>query len=577
MDTLLLVVLLLLGYVAAYHTYGKYVARRIFRLDPAAPVPSHAQRDDVDYVPTNRFVLFGHHFTTIAGTGPIVGPAIAIIWGWVPAVLWVFFGSIFMGAIHDFGALVVSLRHKGRSIGDIAGDLVGPRVRLLFLLIIFFVLVIVIAIFALVIAGLFRAFPVTVIPVWSQLPLAVILGYLVYRRNLDHRLLGLIATALLYAIIVAGAQIPAAWIAALKDIPLVVWMLILFLYVYLASTLPVQTLLQPRDYINAYQLFLAMGLLFLGLLVARPELVAPAVHWTPEAAPPLWPFLFVTIACGAISGFHSLASSGTTSKQCANESESLLIGYGGMLTEGALAVLVIAAVAGGLGLGLPVQTEGGSPQLLTGAAAFRHHYASWNAAEGLPAMLGAFITGGVNMIASLGIDAGIIRTLLGVFIVSFAATTLDSATRIQRYVIAELADSFRVPVFGRRHPATFLAVLTAFGLAFHRGFDPAKVQQATLVLWPLFGTANQLLGGLALLVLTVYLARRRADWLVTAVPMALMIVMTGWALVLKLGDFRHQENWFLLAVGAVILLLEFWMIVECGLALRPRRLVTGDQ
>ena len=279
MNSLLLAIIMLGGYLVAYHTYGKFLGKKIFRLAADNVCPSHELRDDIDFVPTNKHVLFGHHFTSIAGLGPIVGPAIAIIWGWVPAVLWVFLGSIFFGAVHDFGALIVSLRNNGRSIGDLSAGLVNNRVRTLFLLIIFFLLWTTIAIFALIIAILFNMYPQAVLPVWIEVPIAVWLGYMVYKRGANHTILSIAAVILMYVFVVIGAYVPLD----LKDIglsengALITWMIILFIYSYIASSLPVQTLLQPRDYINSHQLFIAFALLILGVFVARPEIVAPAL------------------------------------------------------------------------------------------------------------------------------------------------------------------------------------------------------------------------------------------------------------------------------------------------------------
>ncbi len=553
MNTLLLAVLVGIAYLVAYYTYGRFVARKIFKLDPDADVPSRTMEDGVDYVPTQKRVLFGHHYTSIAGLGPIVGPAVGIIWGWVPAVIWVVFGSIFMGAVHDFGALVVSMRNKGRSIGDLAGAVINRRVRTLFLLIIFFALWIIVAIFAMIIALLFNNHETAVLPVWSQIPIAVVLGYGVYKRGLNPLAGGLVAVALMYLTVVAGASLPLSLNSLLGEHALAGWIVILLVYVFVASTLPVQVLLQPRDYINSFQLIIAMALLAAGTAAARPDIVAPALDASPAGAPPIWPFIFVVIACGAISGFHSLVASGTSPKQCASEKDAQFIGYGSMLLEGALAILVIIAVAGGLGMGL--ETDGG---LLTGTDAFAHHYRSWAAAKGLTAKLGAFIAGGTNMIAALGIPAEIIATLLAVFLVSFAATTLDSATRVQRYVIAELGAGFGLGWLKNKYAATSVAVVFAFVLAFSEGSG-----KGALTLWPLFGTVNQLLAALTLLVLTIYLAKRGSPIIFTLLPMVFMGVMTGWAMVLKIRDFMERSDYLLLVIGGAVFALEIWMIAEC--------------
>lgn len=559
MNSLFICAVVSVGYIIAYHVYGKYLAKKIFRLNPAAICPSEELCDNVDFIPTKKRVLFGHHFASIAGIGPIVGPAIAVIWGWVPAVLWVFFGSILMGAVHDLGALVVSMRKKGRSIGDVAKDIVGSRVRTLFLLIIFFELWIVIAVFALVIAILFDMYPQSVFPVWFQIPIALYTGYLIYKKGKNPTLAGIAAVVVMYITIILGTLFPFKMPALLGISPLAIWIVLLLIYVYIASTLPVQVLLQPRDYINAHQLLVAMMLLGLGVLISRPQIVAPAFVMSPKGAPPIWPFIFIVIACGAISGFHCLVSSGTSSKQCDKEDSCLFIGYGGMLTEGVLATLVIIAVTAGLGMGLSIQNG----QVLKGVEAFNHHYSSWAAASGLPAKLKSFVTGSANIIESIGVPAKITVGIMGVFIVSFAATSLDSATRIQRYVVTELANAWNIKPLKNKHGATLVAVFTAFVLAFYNGSG-----EGALALWPLFGTVNQLLAGLALLVITIYLARRNTNTLYTALPMAFMIFITGWAMIINLKDFYAANNWLLFSIGVAVFALEIWMVAESILVLK---------
>jgi len=559
MNSLLVVALVFIGFFIAYHTYGRFLTKKIFAINPNMICPSEKLRDDEDYVPTNKFVLFGHHFASIAGLGPIVGPAIAIIWGWVPAVLWIFFGTIFIGAVHDLGSLIVSIRGNGRSIGDLAATIINPRVRTLFLLIIFFELWIVMAVFALIIAILFTMYPEAVLPTWLAIPIAVFLGHLIYKKKKDPALSGIIAALVLYATIILGAFVPFKMPALFGLNPLTIWIILLLIYVYVASTLPVQTLLQPRDYINSFQLLITMLLLTLGVIVARPQIVAPAIAASVKGAPPVLPILFITIACGAISGFHSLVSSGTSSKQCDNEKNVKFIGYGGMITEGALATLVVIAVSAGLGLGLVAKNG----QQLTGIAAFNYHYSSWSAASGLSAKLSAFITGSANMIAAFGIPAKITIAIMGVFIVSFAATSLDSATRIQRYVIAELAGAWNIKPITGKHGATCVAIISVMILAFFQ-----KGGKGALILWPLFGSVNQLLAGLALLVITIYLAKRKVNIIYTTVPMGFMILMTGWAMVVNIWGFYTAANWLLLSIGLSVLILEIWMICESVLVIK---------
>ena len=341
MGTLLVALGSFVGFIVAYNTYGRWLSKKIFALDQSAVTPSHQLRDDVDFVPTKKEVIFGHHFTSIAGTGPIVGPAIAVFWGWLPALVWVLFGSIFIGAVHDFGALVISLRNRGQTVGEVAGRIITPRAKILFLLVLFMALTIVLAIFGLVIASIFALYPESVLSVWIEIPIAVAIGFWVYKKNGSLLLPSLGALGLLYLAIYLGAyHFPitldpiASWVVgegdAAKDFgsPVVQWTLILLGYCFIASVLPVWTLLQPRDYINSHQLVLALALLVGGLMLAGLTGAArldsaPAIAETSLAdAPPIFPFLFITIACGAVSGFHCLVSSGTSSKQVSCETDA---------------------------------------------------------------------------------------------------------------------------------------------------------------------------------------------------------------------------------------------------------------
>ena len=558
MNSLVLAVCAGILYLIAYHTYGKFLARKIFKLNPEAACPSTALQDNIDYVPTQKPILFGHHFTSIAGAGPIVGPAVAIIWGWVPAMIWIVVGSIFMGAVHDFGAMVVSLRNQGRSIGDLASDVVNKRVRILFLLIIFFLLWIVVAIFGVVIAVVFKVYPGAVIPVFLEIPIAIWLGHMIYKKGAAHLPMSIIAVALMYVTVIIGSYVPIKLGTFLGLGDIAWWVVILLAYSYIASTLPVQTLLQPRDYINSHQLFVALALLMLGVLFAHPTMVAPAANLSPKGAPPIWPMIFVVIACGAISGFHSIVSSGTSSKQCDAETSSLTIGYGGMLLEGMLATFVIIACGAGIALGF---TKGGTT--FTGVEAFTHHYGSWIGGTGLGNRLSAFIVGSANMIESVGIPAKIAITIMGVFVASFAATTLDTATRLQRYVVGELTTAIGLPAAAKRHPATIIAVGTALILAFTKASGTGA-----LTLWPLFGATNQLLAGLALLVVTIYLAHKKSPIVYTMVPMIFMIIMTGWAMMINLTNYYNSSNWLLFCIGFATVILEIWMIIECIVVLK---------
>lgn len=559
MDALLIMVVSFVGYILMYQVYGRFIGKKIFQLAQGAEVPSVAMEDGVDYVPTKKEVIFGHHFTSIAGTGPIVGPAIAIIWGWVPALIWVFFGSIFMGAVHDFGALIISMRNQGKSIADYTSKYVNARTRFFFFLIVFLELWIVIAVFGLVIAVVFAMYPTSVLPVWFEIAIALYLGHAIYKQGKSIITWSIIAVVLMYVTVFIGAVLPITMPTVAGIPPTGVWTILLLIYAFIASTLPVTTLLQPRDFINSHQLMIVMVLLMIGVFFsaffADLSIVAPAVQMSPAEAPPMWPFLFITIACGAISGFHSLVSSGTSAKQVRYETDSLFVGYGSMLMEGALATLVIIAVAAGIGMGYVTK----SGETLVGVAAWTTHYSSWAAAAGLGSKVAAFVDGSANMIASFGVPTSIAVVIMGVFVASFAGTTLDTATRIQRYILSELFDSVKLTALTGKYVTTFLAVGTALLLAFATG--PSG--NGALRLWPLFGAVNQTLAGLALIIITVYLKDKGGvKWLISGIPALFMMVMTIWALILNQGSFGNAHNVLLQVVNAIILILAVWITVE---------------
>ncbi|MEM9083121.1 MAG: carbon starvation CstA family protein [Planctomycetota bacterium] len=582
MDALALVLISGCVLLTAYLTYGRWLSRRVFNLSDDNPTPATTRADRKDFVATAKSVVFGHHFTSIAGTGPIIGPAIAVMWGWLPAILWVILGSIFIGAVHDLSALVISLRHKGRSIGDIAGEILGPRARLLFLCILVVALWMVLAVFGLVIVAVLRQYPAAIAPVLFQIPLALIIGLLIHRVGKSIVLPSITALVLMLASVVLSAQAESIaglhWLQKLNTTlaaqPNWAWLLALLAYAYIASVLPVWSLLQPRDYINAIQLITLLVLLVAGLAAAaifggvplldepsnavgsvvdlqhieRPELsiVAPLIDWTPPGAPPLLPVLFITIACGACSGFHCLVASGTTSKQVEQESHAKPVGYGAMLTEGFLATLVIAACVAGLSLGflvtpsstnqfsigrdqhhstgysippyeidyiffqstdrvasglyiasvrdakrsrehrlemerlheegmlvnnaidpsllgsgivldetsytqapiILVETEQGdfvvgpSSAYLSSTPTRNAFYPSCQSSNSLANKVGAFVQGAANFLNALSIPLNIAIALMAVFVASFAATTMDTTARLQRYVVQELSRTF---------------------------------------------------------------------------------------------------------------------------------------
>ena len=593
--------LLILG----YYTYGRFISRRIFRLDPRRTTPAHTLKDGIDYLPTRIPILFGHHFASIAGLGPILGPAIAVIWGWGPALLWVLIGSVFIGAVHDLGALVMSLRCQGRSIGEVCDRLIGFRARLLALLIIFFLMALAMGAFCNAIADLFVNYnPDAIVPSVGLMVVAVIFGFSVYRIRVPLALATVVALTAFAGLILLGVEKPVLtheWFAsaetraaldqmrqappmngqkqfklpygavqaveqlvdagnvdAARDIgdaktpgsavwkANYAWIAVLLGYGFLASVLPVWLLLQPRDYINSFQLYFTLAAMTLGLVIAAMvgaeanRVTAPAFRMDVPGAPPVFPFLFVTIACGAVSGFHSLVSSGTTVKQLNRETDARPIGYGAMLVEAALAVLVILACVAGLDASS--WREGGA-------------YATWAGigGGGLAVQLNAMFRGGANFLAQLGIPVAHGRTVLAVTVVAFALTTLDSATRLLRFNVQELGNAIRFPLLGNRFVASAIAVT---GIAFFALVPAGKT------LWILFGTMNQLLAGLTLLTASVFLFKLRRAIAYTMLPMAVMLVMSIWAMVLSLMDFWAKGQWSLAVVTVVVLAMSVWLMVE---------------
>ena len=596
METFLIAIGSFVGFLVAYHTYGRWLSTKIFALNPNAIVPSCELEDGVDYVPSKKSIVFGHHFTSIAGTGPIVGPAIAVFWGWLPALLWVIFGSIFIGAVHDFGALVVSLRNRGQTVGEIAGRLISPRAKLLFLLVLFFALTIVLAIFGLVIALIFKLYPESVLPVWVSLPIAIFIGWRLRNGATNILPAALLGLLMIYGCVWFGAYVmpisldkivgtwPGEWNATLA------WTLILFIYCGIASVLPVSVLLQPRDYINSLQLYVALAMLMVGLGIAtlsgQADLFTSTPAYTgnelPANSPPIAPFLFITIACGAVSGFHCLVSSGTSSKQISKETDAKAIGYGSMLLEGALAVMVILACCAGVGMGkfdrvaqgdgmfAPSQyvaAVGAGDVAVKGTDAWRAKYqTSGNWADfNLGAKVGAFIEGGGNFLSAVGLPLKLGIAIVAVLVACFAATTLDSATRLQRYVVQELGQTLYIKPLGNRYVATVFALALGFLIAWQPG--PAGRGSGGMMLWPLFGATNQLLAGLALMVTTFYLWRRNKPVWFVVLPMVLMLILPFWALAWQLQYMFDFQGKMMLSIVAIITLgLQVWMVVEAAIA-----------
>ena len=435
-------------YWIAYRVYARYLARRLFELDGARPTPAHVQRDNVDYVPANRYVLFGHQYASITGLSPMLGPAIAVIWGWLPAMLWVVLGAIFVGAVHDFGALAVSIRARGASIGKISEALIGPRGKTLFHTIIFFLIALAMGVFVHIVATLFSPefYPESVLPSVALIAMALGMGVAIYRKGWDIRPLSTVGFVVLLLIVGAGIRYP------IVGPSLAQWKWLLLLYAFAASVVPVWMLLQPRDYINSLLLYLGVAAMYLGFLFTNPSFAAPAVDLHPDDAPSMFPFMFIVVACGAASGFHALVSSGTSAKQLNREEDALFIGYGAMIGESLLGLMAVLACTAGM----------------VSRQEWLARYDSWQNADSLGSNIAAFISGTTRFLTTLGIPDNIAGTFVAVLVVSFALTSFDSATRLLRYNVSEVGETLKMPVLGNRYVASAVAVAAISFFAFYQ-------------------------------------------------------------------------------------------------------------
>lgn len=538
------VIILILGLVLmslGYFVYARFISQKILSLDPDYKTPAHEFNDGVDFVPTNKYVLWGHHFTSVAGAAPIVGPAIAVIWGWVPAFIWVVFGTIFFAGVHDMSAVWASVRNKGLSIGAVSGIVINKRARVLFSVVIFLLLLMVNAVFAVVIAGMMINTPSSVVPVWGALVVAFFIGQAIYRWKLNLPLVSLIGVVALYLLIYIGPMVPIALPDTMIGLPANAWWIIfLFVYAAIASMLPVWMLLQPRDYINGLQLFVGLFVLYISFLIVQPTIVAPAINPdVPPGTPPIMPLLFVTIACGAISGFHGLVSTGTSSKQLNKETDARFVGYFGAVGEGMLALASILAATAGFAT-------------LVDWQAVYSGFGQGGAA--------AFIQGGANVMhQGLGISPELSATMLTVMAALFAGTTMDTGVRLQRYIFQEWGEQYNIKSFQNGSIATLLAVGTCVLLAFGAG---GLSGDGGMKIWPLFGTTNQIMAGLTLLVVSVMLLKAgRRVWF-TLIPMVFLLFMTVIALLLQLKQFYDQGNWLLIILDLVILVCSILVILE---------------
>jgi carbon starvation protein len=538
---LIAICLLCLGY--------KFYARiieRLWEVDPQRKTPAIKQSDGVDYIPAKHWtILFSHHFSSIAGAGPIIGPVVAVVcWGWAPALLWIVLGSILLGGVHDFSALMVSVRHKGRSIGDVAESVINYRVKLLFTSFLWLSLILVVAVFAAVGGKTLAVKPQIVIPTFGLILVALLVGVMIYRLRIKQTVSTLVGLVLFSGLIVLGYYYPISIGGnATRN-----WTLILLAYAFVASVLPVNILLQPRDYLAGFVLFFGLFFGYLGLAITHPTIHTPVYLGWKGAEGHIWPMLCVLIACGAISGFHSMVASGTTSKQLASELDAKRIGYGGMVTEGALATLAVLCVSAGLYF-----TSQQGPANLVYPTLVREK--GW---------IVAFGAGYGELVKPI---FGTMGTLVAIMMVkAFVLTTLDSATRISRYFAEELfGEGLKIRALKNRYLASGVVIILA-------GYLALGNWQA---IWPVFGASNQLVAALALLVVTTYLLSKGKPIGYTLYPCVFMFATTTVALVYEITQFIPQHKYLLATVGVVLLILAGFMLFESISVAKKRLLGTG--
>jgi len=531
MNSLLIAGIGLVAYIIAYHFYGGFL-NKVWEVNPERKTPAFEKQDGVDYIPAKHWIiLFGHHFASIAGAGPIIGPVIAaVIWGWGPAALWIILGSIFLGGVHDFSALMVSLRNEGKSVGDVSAKVVSETSKIVFLIFLWFTLVLVVAVFAAVTAKTFVEQPDIVVPTFSLILIAVLFGYLVYKRNLPLFPVTILSIILYIILFLAGTKLP---VVIKIGNPLKVWILILLIYSFVASVIPVNLLLQPRDYLSSFILFFGLFFGYIGLLISHPVIKTPAFITFNSTKGTLWPMMFVIIACGAISGFHSLVSSGTSSKQLSNEKYARNIGYGGMLTEGTLSILALLCVTAGL------YWKGGGelnyPELMkTG---------NW---------IGTFAKGYGQITSKIFTSTG--GTMIAIVMInSFVLTTLDTATRITRYISQELfGETWKIKIFKNRFFTTLFIILFAGYLAFGNWKK----------IWPVFGASNQLVSSIVLLVVGCYLMIKGKNYFITLIPSLIMFATTITALIYKGIIFYKNKEFLLGNISAILTILGISVLIE---------------
>ena len=548
-------------YFVGYRAYAQRLDRELIRPESSRETPAIKQNDGVDYVPSKPLVLFGHNFASIAGAGPVIGPIIAMHhFGWAITLVWIVLGSVFIGAVHDYLTLMVSVRNRGSSIADIAEKTMGHRAKAVFAIFLILAMLLVIAVFGVVAAKTLIAQPEMVFPTFAIIPVSIILGWCIYKKNFSLKIASTIAVLAVIVNIYIGFKIPlplpGEGVMGLS--PLIFWFVVLMVYAGVASILPVQKLLQPRDYLSTFILFGSMSLGIIALIWVAPGLNTPAWRgMVSEVQGPVWPMLFVLVACGAISGFHSLVAGGTTSKQLADETQGKAIAYGGMLTEGVVAVVTVLMVGGGLywvapeGGGVDMAQLGFRETLQSGGwiMAFGNGYGNV-VHQMLPTLSFTF----ASMIAVLALN-------------TFVLTTLDTAMRITRFLVQEALGN-QISVLRNKYVVTVVVMVAAYLIGASGGWQK---------IWPVFGATNQLIAAMALFVVATWLMAVKRPTHYVLYPAVFMMVTTIAALAWQTYQFftAPDPNIFLGSTTMVLIGLAVFVAYEAMESLRGRRVIAG--
>ena len=520
MDPCLIILLSFLFYFLGSSLYARHI-EKLFEINPSEKTPAYTKYDGIDFVPARHWlILFGHHFSSIAGAAPIIGPVIAIsIWGWGPSIIWIVLGAVFIGGFHDFSALCMSVKRDGKSIGDIAEDVISIKARVIFSIFILLSLILLVSVFAYLCAKTFVTDPHIIIPSLGLIPVAILCGLLIYKFKKGQGIVTVIGLLLLFLLILLGE------ISSLPKINIRIWILLLLTYAFFASTAPVHMLLQPRDYLSSYLLFFGIGIGYLGVFISHPSIKMP--FYTANSSP-IWPFLFVTIACGAVSGFHSLIASGTTSKQLPNQIYAKRIGYGAIIFESALSVLALICVCAG------IKDHSTLKEIFT---------------KGGPIL--AFSKGFGNISYPLLKRYGL--SIAVVILNAFILTTLDTATRISRYVFSEMT--------GIKN--RFLSTLIIITFA---GF--LSLSGKWRAIWPTFGASNQLIAAFTLLIATCWLMIRKKPAKLTLFLSIFMLLTTISAIFLQLKRYLRNGQKALSFISLALIITAIFMSLEAIRALR---------